>query len=125
MNTKGVLNEYESVRIADEYNEMAEKAFNDVIWSLIDIRNEMIFNIKPKLEVAKYFTKDRSRELFNHIDDNMVHREIKWHRQYASMLDDIYAKLYEYYDAMPRTGIDMSWLEDKIDRMYNAYMEGD
>lgn len=125
MTTKGAYDEPESVRIADEYNEMAKNAFNDVIWSLIDIRNEMIFNIKPKLEVAKYFTKDRSRELFNHIDDNRVHREIQWHREYASRLDDIYAKIYEYYDAMPRTGIDMSWLEDKIDRMYNSYMEGD
>ena len=80
MNTKGVLNEYESVRIADEYNEMAEKAFNEVIWAMIDLRNYMIENIRPKLEVAKYFTQDRSRELFNRIDDNMVHREIQWHK---------------------------------------------
>lgn len=51
---------------------MAEKAFDDTLKAMYELQWYIVDNVKPKLEMAEYFTHDRSDELFNRITDNMV-----------------------------------------------------
>lgn len=119
------MRKYESVQIADEYNEMAEKAFDEALKAMYELQWYIVDNVKPKLEMAEYFTYDRSGELFNRVVDNMVVTEKKWHKKHAAMLKDVYQQMYELYIPVAASGVALDKLQNKILKMFNAFLEGD
>ena len=77
-----------------------------------------VFVLKPLLEDAYYFTNDHSKELFKNVSDELVRKEIGWHKRYAHDLDNMYEELYNIYIHIADIGTQLNKIEQDLANMY-------
>lgn len=112
------IKEYESYQIATDYNKAAESIYAAIVYELYDMQNRAVDVLKPLLEDAYYFTNDHSKELFKNVSDELVGKEIGWHKRYAHELDNMYDELYDIYIHIAGIGTQLNKIKHNLADMY-------
>ena len=112
------IKEYESNQIATDYNKAAESIYAAIVYELYDMQNRAVDVLKPLLDDAYYFTNDHSKELFKNVSDELVRKEIGWHKRYAHDLDNMYEELYNIYIHIADIGTQLNKIEQDLANMY-------
>lgn len=112
------IKEHESYQIATDYNKAAESIYAAIVYELYDMQNRAVDVLKPLLEDAYYFTNDHSKELFKNVSDELVDKEIRWHKKYAHELDNMYDELYNIYIHIADIGTQLNKIEQDLADMY-------
>lgn len=112
------IEEYESHQIATDYNKVAESIYANIVYELYDMQNRAANVLHPLLEDAYYFTNDHSKELFKNVSDELVDKEIRWHKKHAHDLDNMYEELYNIYIHIADIGAQLNKIEQDLADMY-------